>query len=118
MLQAKYTWRPEDEPRARTAFFEAAPKLYKGMMKNARDGALAHIGTGSLLDCLEEGRPAWIRSDIWERLVREHWATDRFQALSETNKKNRLTEKDGSITRHVGGSVSLEIHERRMVCFY
>ena len=117
MLQAKYTWRPEDEPPARTAFFEAAPKLYKGMMKRVRDGALAHIGTGSLSDCLEEGRPAWIRSDIWERLVREHWATDRFQALSETNKKYRLTEKDGSITRHVGGSVSLEIHERRMVCF-
>ena len=84
-------------------------------MKRARDGALAQIGTSSLTDCLEEGRPTWIRPDIWERLIREHWATDRFRELSDTNKKNRMTEKDGKITRHVGRSVSLEIYEHRMV---
>ena len=84
-------------------------------MKRARDGALAQIGTGSLTDCLEEGRPPWIRLDIWERLIREHWAIDWFWELSDTNKKNWMTEKDDEITRHVGGSVSLEIHEHRMV---
>ena len=83
-------------------------------MKRARDGALAQIGTCSLTDCLKDGRPAWIWPDIWERLIREHWATDRFRELSDMNKRTRC-EKDGEITRHVDGSVSLEIHERRMV---
>lgn len=42
----------EDESRA---FHEAPLKLYKGMMKRARD---------DLAKCIEEGRPNWIQLDI------------------------------------------------------
>ena len=82
-LQARYSWRPEDTGRARTAFFEAAPKLYKGMMKRVRDRALEHLDTGDLTQCIDGGRPMWITEEIWERLIRDHWATDRFREVSQ-----------------------------------
>ena len=115
-LQARYTWRPEDTARAHAAFFEAAPKLYKGMMKRLRDRALELLETGDLTQCIDGGRPMWITEAIWERLIRDHWATDRFRELSEKNRQNRLTIKDGEVTRHVGGSISTEINEARLVC--
>ena len=57
LSQARYTWRPEDAPQACVALFEAAPKLYKGMMKRARDRVLELLDTSDLVDCIEGGRP-------------------------------------------------------------
>lgn len=51
----------EDESRA---FHEAPLKLYKGMMKRARDRALKLFSTDDLAECIEEGRPNWIQLDI------------------------------------------------------
>ena len=76
-----------------------------------RDRALELLDTGDLTQCIDGGRPTWITVEIWERLIREHWATDTFRELSAKNRENRLTIKDGEVTRHVGGSISTEIHE-------
>lgn len=56
-FQGMYTWRQEDTPWAQAAFFKSAPKLYKGMMKRARDRAFELLDTGDRTDCIEEGRP-------------------------------------------------------------
>lgn len=116
IFQSRYNFRPEDKPRARAAFMSNAKELFRGIMKRARDKAKGLLRTSNYLECIETGRPHWMRQDIWERLIRHHWATEKFQKESETNKKNRLTAKDGDITRHTGGSVSTEIHEKRLVC--
>lgn len=79
-------------------------------MKQARDAPLAQLDTGDIADCMEEGRPTWIQSNIWERLIREQQATNRFQELSEKN-KNQMTKKNGDAS----GSVSLEIHEKCLI---
>ena len=62
------------------------------------------------LQCIDGGRPTWIPPSIWERLIRDQWAADIFKELSEKNTQNRLTIKDSEVTRHVGGSISIEIH--------
>lgn len=101
-FQARYTSGPKDAPRAQVAYFEVATKLYKGMMKRARDIALEHLDTSDLTDCIEGNRPTWIPPAIWEWLIRYHWVTNKFKLLSEKNNKNWLTKKDGDVTRHVG----------------
>lgn len=67
---------------------------------------------GDLADCIEEGQPNWIQPTIWERLIHDHLATNEFKQLSMKNKKNRPTKNDSDLTRHVGGSISTEIHKK------
>ena len=86
------------------------------MTKRVRDRALELLDTGDLTQCIDGGRLMWITEAIWERLIWDHWATDRFRELSQKNRQNRLNIKDGEVTRHVGGSMSTEIHEARLVC--
>lgn len=105
-----------DEPRVGAVFLQAAQKLFKSMMKRAGDGALELLNIGDLADCIQESRPNWIQLAIWERLIRDHWATNEFNKLFEKNRKNRLTKKEGNLTHHGGGSVSTKIHEKRLVC--
>lgn len=73
------------------------------MMKRARDRALEYLDTSDLADCIEENRLTWIPTAIWERLICDHWATNKFKVILQ---KNRLTKKDGDLTRHVGRSIS------------
>lgn len=74
-------------------------------MKRRRDRALELLDTCDLADCIEGGRPTWIPSDIWRKLIHDNWTTSNFKELSKKNKKNRLNKKDGDVTYHVGGSI-------------
>lgn len=51
-------------PRTRVAYFAVALKLYKGMMKRARDRALEFLDTGDLDDCIEGDCPILILPTI------------------------------------------------------
>lgn len=82
------------------------------MMKRVRDRALELLNTGDLEDCIEESRPNRIQLAIWERLIHDHWATNEFDKRFEKNRKNRLMKKECDLTRHVGGPVNTEIHEK------
>ncbi|KAG8649156.1 hypothetical protein MANES_08G069790v8 [Manihot esculenta] len=50
-----------------------------------------------------------ILNRVRSELLRKHKKTDRKK--SEAGKANRNVEKDGTITKHSGGSIKLEVHE-------
>ena len=104
-------------PRARNAFMSNAPDLYKQLMKRIRDNAKKQMEREDYVDDGTGGRPEWMAADVWEGLCRDHWSSESWRKVSTTNRSNRLKTKDGDITRHTGGSVSVEIHEMHLVRF-
>ena len=93
------------------------PDLYKQLMKRIRDRAKKLMEREDYVDDGQAGRPEWMAPDVWEGLCRDHWSSESWRKASSTNRSNRLKTKDGDITRHTGGSVSVEIHEGRLVSF-
>ncbi|XP_043813691.1 uncharacterized protein LOC122723860 [Manihot esculenta] len=57
--------------------------------------------------------PDWMEAEIWNELV-AYWSTPEWRKKSEAGKANRNVEKDGTITKHSGGSIKLEVHENRL----
>ncbi|XP_073126957.1 uncharacterized protein [Henckelia pumila] len=51
---------------------------------------------------------------IWNELVQNHWSKEKHIMKCESARKNWMTKKDGSITRHAGGSISFGAHRERM----
>ncbi|KAG8655565.1 hypothetical protein MANES_04G059588v8 [Manihot esculenta] len=54
---------------------------------------------------------------VRSELLRKHKKTDstpEWRKKSEAGKANRNVEKDGTITKHSGGSIKLEVHENRL----
>lgn len=58
-------WKKGYEQQAMVVYVEAAPKLYKGMMKHTRDRALHLFNTGNLLNCIEGGCLIGFHRQIW-----------------------------------------------------
>lgn len=57
-------------------------------------------------------QPPWIGDDIWDDL-RRYWGSEKYLKRATTNKKNRHSEKGGSL--HTGGSINTAQHKLRMV---
>ncbi|KAG8653961.1 hypothetical protein MANES_05G086382v8 [Manihot esculenta] len=53
------------------------------------------------------------KTDIWNELI-AYWSTPEWRKKSEAGKANRNVEKDGTITKHSGGSIKLEVHENKL----
>lgn len=57
-------------------------------------------------------QPLWIGNDDWATL-KAYWGTAEYQILSARNKRNRASEKGGSM--HTGGSISQAQYAYRLV---
>ncbi|KAF2295721.1 hypothetical protein GH714_033721 [Hevea brasiliensis] len=57
--------------------------------------------------------PNWMKAEVWNELV-AYWSSPEWRKKSQSAKINRMTVKDGSITKHAGGSIKIEIHEDRL----
>ena len=91
------SWRVEDEDRILKKFHSKASHRLSEMFKEARR---------------EGKRPDWIRDSIWNSLL-EKWNMPMYREKCDTAKKNRLSEKGGSL--HTGGSISVHDHAIRLV---
>ncbi|KAL0305081.1 UNVERIFIED_CONTAM: hypothetical protein Scaly_2998200 [Sesamum calycinum] len=57
----------------------------------------------------------WFGGDLrWDELVEKHWSGENYKRKCKIAQKNRMTEKDGSITKHTGGSIPQGAHKLRM----
>ncbi|KAG8647590.1 hypothetical protein MANES_09G086083v8 [Manihot esculenta] len=57
--------------------------------------------------------PDWMETEIWNELV-AYWSTPEWRKKSEAGKTYRNVEKHGTITKHSGGLIKLEVHENRL----
>ncbi len=74
----------------------------------------SHRLSDMLRDARLNGQPTWIGDELWQQL-QAHWNSPEFKEISEKAKKNRASEKGGSL--HTGGSVSQAQHAARLVRF-
>ncbi|KAL0325299.1 UNVERIFIED_CONTAM: hypothetical protein Sradi_5099200 [Sesamum radiatum] len=58
--------------------------------------------------------PDLMRTRIWDDLVEKHWSGENYKGECKIAQKNRMTEKDGSITKHTGGSIPQGAHKLQL----
>ena len=86
----------------------------KAQLTRARKKAMSKENTTNIIDCLDKG-PAQINNDDWNQMIKDIWSTPEFQMRSESSRRNQLTQTDGKITTHSGGTVSFASYRANMV---
>ncbi|KAL0404422.1 UNVERIFIED_CONTAM: hypothetical protein Sradi_2083000 [Sesamum radiatum] len=105
-VQMRKVWNENASARFREMIYKAKRK--------ALENASKELGTEpSVLDMIGRG-PDWMHTHIWDELVEKHWSGENYKGKCKITQKNRMTEKDGSITKHTGGSIPQGAHKLRM----
>nr|KAJ0191603.1 hypothetical protein LSAT_V11C800391740 [Lactuca sativa] len=47
-------------------------------------------------------------------MINEVWTISKWKRLSQSGKDNRNKLEDGSVSKHIGGSISIHQHKKRM----
>lgn len=87
------------------------------MLGESREKAMKTSGHKDLSQCVEHG-PVWMPREAWRSLGLNNWSGDKWNKRSQTNRHNRLSEKDGGVAKHTGGSIPLAAHFKKMVSLY
>ncbi|KAL2229123.1 uncharacterized protein LOC105161888 [Sesamum indicum] len=93
-----YTWNPMDAFQIRKNFYFRAGKWLREVMGRCRR---------------LKKKTDWMSKEVWEGLQCE-WADEKFQAISQVNKTNRLTNVISASTVYQDGSASLSNHKRKL----
>ncbi|XP_020554917.1 uncharacterized protein LOC105178413 [Sesamum indicum] len=117
-FKLRYWWDNLTDEEMRKVWNENASDRFKEMMYKAKQKALndAHKQLGrepEMSDMIDRG-PYWLNNQLWNDLVQKYWASEDYLGKCQTARKNRLTEKDGSITKHTGGSIPVGAHRQKM----
>jgi len=75
-------------------------------LTRARKRGMSDRNTTNIIDCINKG-PIWIHNDVWNQMIKEIWSTKEFQKRSKSARNNRLTETNGKLSTHPGGTVSI-----------
>lgn len=95
------------------AFYSKCGGLLASILYDARKKSKESHGKTHISETKGLG-PEWIRTELWDKMV-DHWSREEWQKKSTSAKQNRLTEKDGGITKHTCGSIPITEHEFRLV---
>ncbi|OMO64035.1 Transposase, Ptta/En/Spm, plant [Corchorus olitorius] len=79
------------------------------MMNKARKWAMRKAKTTNIAKT-NECFPEFVGAEIWAWLIDNVWAMDDWLKKSQAGSKNRLTLKDGSISKHTSGSIPMLLH--------
>ncbi|KAL0426833.1 UNVERIFIED_CONTAM: hypothetical protein Slati_2858100 [Sesamum latifolium] len=93
-----YTWNPMDAFQIRKNFYFRAGKWLREVMGRCRR---------------IKKKTDWMSDEVWEGLQSE-WADEKFQAISQVNKTNRLTNVISASTVYQDGSASFSNHKRKL----
>ncbi|KAG8641975.1 hypothetical protein MANES_12G049491v8 [Manihot esculenta] len=109
---SRYAWDESEEGMVRIAWEKVGKERLRDILNRVRSELLRkHKKTD--VDYLYNLGPDWMETEIWNELV-AYWSTPEWRKKSEAGKTNRNVEKDGTITKHSGGSIKLEVHENRL----
>jgi hypothetical protein len=73
--------------------------------------------TTNIMDCINKG-PVGINSNDWNQIIKDIWFTLEFQRRSKSAKNNQLTETDGKLRTHSGGTVSFASYRASMISIF
>ncbi|OMO57751.1 Transposon, En/Spm-like protein [Corchorus capsularis] len=88
-------------------------RTFSTMMNKARIWAMKKAKTTNIAET-KECFPEFVGAEIWTWLIDNVWTTNAWLKKSQAGSKNRLTLKDGSISKHTSGSIPMLLHGRRL----
>lgn len=119
MLQLRYKWDNITDREMKKVWDENAGERYRSTIHLAKKAALSLAyeeleREPAIVDMIGRG-PEWMDAKVWNNLVNNHWNKENHKIKCEVARNNRMTMKDGSITKHARGSISFGTHRERMV---
>ncbi|KAF2302592.1 hypothetical protein GH714_038801 [Hevea brasiliensis] len=112
-FQGRYIWDETKEQNVRLAWDKLGKDRFRDILNRAKNEMLVKHKKSDIAYLHNLG-PNWMKAEVWNELV-AYWSSPEWQKKSQSTKINRMTVKDGSITKHAGGSIKIEIHEDRLV---
>ncbi|OMO57352.1 Transposase, Ptta/En/Spm, plant [Corchorus olitorius] len=112
-MHNKYKWPQSEHGRIEKLFFLTAGRAFSTMMNKARKWAMRKAKTTNIAET-KEYFPEFVGAEIWAWLIDNVWTTDDWLRKSQAGSKNRLTLKDGSISKHTSGSIPMLLHGRKL----
>lgn len=97
-MQKRVAWHKSQEAAVKDLFHKKAAQRLPDLLRRVRMG---------------RNRPLWMGEQVYNHLRDHIWNDPNFKAKCERNKKNRASEKGGSL--HTGGSISMLQHSERLV---
>ncbi|KAG6496238.1 hypothetical protein ZIOFF_044096 [Zingiber officinale] len=116
--QLRYNWDNFTDREMKKVWNENSSERYRASIHLAKKVALSSAQEDlgrkpDILDMIGRG-PDWMEANIWNDLVKIHWNKEDHKIKCEIARKNKMTAKDGSTTKHTGGSISFGAHRERM----
>ncbi|XP_057993096.1 uncharacterized protein LOC110632038 [Hevea brasiliensis] len=111
-FQGRYMWDETEEQNVRLAWVKLGKDRFRDILNRARNEMLVKHKKSDIAYLHNLG-PNWMKAEVWNELV-AYWSSPEWRKKSQSAKINRMTVKDGSITKHAGGSIKIEIHEDRL----
>ncbi|XP_039135431.1 uncharacterized protein LOC120272624 [Dioscorea cayenensis subsp. rotundata] len=102
-------WNLEHNCKIKNVFDKTGKTRLRDMLVDERMKAMKEVGATNIKECKRMERE-WITKDVWDALIDNECGTDAWQSKSGKAKANCLTEKEGSITKHTGGSRPFAVH--------
>ncbi|KAG6474326.1 hypothetical protein ZIOFF_068252 [Zingiber officinale] len=117
-FKLRYNWDNFTDREMKKVWNENSSEGYKASIHLAKKAALSSAQKDlgrkpDILDMIGRG-PDWMEANIWNDLVKIHWNKEDHKIKCEIARKNNMTTKDGSTTKHTGGSISFGAHRERM----
>ncbi|KAG8657488.1 hypothetical protein MANES_03G071216v8 [Manihot esculenta] len=109
---SRYVWDDSEEDMVRIAWKKVGKERLRDILNRVRSELLRKHKKTDVAYLYNLGLD-WMKAEIWNELV-AYWSTPEWRKKSEAGKANRNVEKDGTITKHSGGSIKLEVHENRL----
>ena len=113
-LQKKYIYSEDDEPIVRKIWEDETRIALNQQLTRARMRAMSDRNTTNIMDCINKGL-VWIHNDDWNQMIKEIQFTPEFQKRSKSARNNQLTETDGKLSTHSGGTVLFASYRASMV---
>ncbi|XP_058008453.1 uncharacterized protein LOC131182943 [Hevea brasiliensis] len=111
-FQGRYMWDETEEQNVRLAWDKLGKDRFRDILNRARNEMLVKHKKSDIAYLYNLG-PNWMKAEVWNELV-AYWSSLEWRKKSQSAKINRMTVKDGSITKHACGSIKIEIHEDRL----
>ncbi|GJX14723.1 transposase, Ptta/En/Spm [Tanacetum coccineum] len=114
-----FKWEGLSDVLVNDAWENSMKKRYPDIMSKAKNESLKLAKVTGVqfegVECtiLKPYNPEWIKSKHWEDMIDRVWKTEKWLNKAISGSKNRNTVKEGSVSKHCAGSITISQHKRK-----
>ncbi|GJR46346.1 transposase, Ptta/En/Spm [Tanacetum coccineum] len=116
-----FKWEGLSDVLVHNAWENSMKKRYPDIMSKARgesvklakEAGVQFEGADWVLISLSHDTRKWIKSKHWEDMIDRVWKTEKWLNKAVSGSKNRNTMKEGCVSKHCAGSITISQHKRK-----